>query len=150
MRVPAGDLIDMQIHRVITSCWAKEMPTLTSVCSSFCLIKGFFCNPYHIVWKGWLTKHALLAEETDCWSSYLRQRTLQRNHSTHLYTGVNDWNKHHCGQDQETGQVKTQHKCRAEIKEIFFLNSHHIEKLPLCSAEHDISTSCDTPHGLSS
>lgn len=67
MRVPAGDLIDMQIHTVITSRWAKEMPTF--VCSSFCLIKGFFCNPYHIVWKGWLTKHALLAEETDCWSS---------------------------------------------------------------------------------
>lgn len=56
MRVPAGDLIDMQIHRMITSHWAKEMPTLTSVCSSFCLIKGFFCNPYHIVWKGWITK----------------------------------------------------------------------------------------------
>lgn len=67
MRVPAGDLIDMQIHRVITSRWATEMPTLTSVCSSFCLIKGFFCSPYHIVWKGWLTKHALLAEETDCY-----------------------------------------------------------------------------------
>lgn len=42
MRMSAGDLIDMQIHRVITSCWAKEMPTLTSVCTSFCLIKGFF------------------------------------------------------------------------------------------------------------
>lgn len=68
MRVSAGDLIDMQIHRVITSCWATEMPTLTSVCSSLWLIKGFFCNPYHIVWKGWLTKHTLLTEEADCWS----------------------------------------------------------------------------------
>lgn len=37
----SGDLIDMQIHRVITACWAKEMPTLTSVCCSFCLIKAF-------------------------------------------------------------------------------------------------------------
>lgn len=41
---------------------------------------------------------------------------MQTNLITHLYTGINDRNKHHCGQDQKTGQVKTQHKRRAETR----------------------------------